>query len=231
MIFMEMILRTTATFFVLLLLARLMGKEQVSQLTFFNYITGITIGSIAAEMAGQSETPFWNGMTSLVWWTVLSVGVSLISLKSLKLKKWVDDEPSIVIKRGKIQENVLKKKRLPVEDLLMLLRLQGVFSFQEVAYAVLETNGQLSIMKTEEAKNPTKSDLGVAKKTPKKIPAAVFIDGNWMTDACHEIGVAQKTIEKQLKDSGYKNLDDVFLVQWQEDGTLYVDKKTDVKQS
>lgn len=124
----EMILRTTVTFIALLLLTRFLGKEQLSQLTMFNYITGITIGSIAADLAGQAETPFIDGMISLIIWTLLTLLVSWISLKSMRAKTLLDDEPSVVIRKGKILQRELKASRLPVEDLKMLLRLQGIRS-------------------------------------------------------------------------------------------------------
>ncbi len=89
--FWEMILRTTLSFIVLLILARLLGKKQMSQLTFFNYITGITIGSIAADIAGETETPFFNGLISLVWWSALTVLIGYIGMKSGKARVLIDD--------------------------------------------------------------------------------------------------------------------------------------------
>jgi len=143
----EIILRTTITFVALLLLTRFFGKEQLSQLTMFNYITGITIGSISADLAGQAETPFVDGMISLIMWTLLTLLVSWISLKSMRAKTLLDDEPFVVIRKGKILQRELKASRLPVEDLKMLLRLQGIFSITEVEHAILETNGELSVYK------------------------------------------------------------------------------------
>lgn len=103
----EMILRTTVTFIVLLLLTRFLGKEQLSQLTMFNYITGITTGSIAADLAGQQETPFVDGMISLIMWTLLTLLVSWITLKSMRAKMLIDDEPSVVIRKGRSCANFL----------------------------------------------------------------------------------------------------------------------------
>lgn len=84
--FWEMTLRSITSFFVLLLFARLLGKKQLSQLTFFNYVTGITIGSIAADISAESETPFFNGFISLVWWFILTILIGYIGLKSSKAR-------------------------------------------------------------------------------------------------------------------------------------------------
>ena len=140
--FWEMIVRTTVTFSVLLLLARILGKEQLSQLTFFNYITGITIGSIAGEIAAHDDTHYLNAITSLIWWSILTILVSYISLKSSRAKALVGKDSMIIIKNGKILEENLKKSRLPIGDLNMLLRIQGIFSVKDVHFAVLETNGE-----------------------------------------------------------------------------------------
>lgn len=145
--FWEMILRSTLSFIVLLILARLLGKKQLSQLTFFHYITGITVGSIAAEIASQHETPFLDGLIALIWWTVLTLLMSYISLKFPTIRTWIDDEPTIVIKDGEISTKSLKSARLHMDDVLMMLREQSIFSIQDVHYAVLETNGELSVMK------------------------------------------------------------------------------------
>src|SRR4051794_16976954 len=110
--FWEMIMRTTCAFIVLLILARVMGKKQISQLTFFHYVTGITIGSIAADIAGESRTPFLNGIISMVWWALLTMLMSYIAFKSKKARILLDDQPSVVIYEGKIVEQSLKKMRL-----------------------------------------------------------------------------------------------------------------------
>ncbi len=93
--FWEMILRTTLSFFILLILARILGKKQLGQLTFFHYITGITFGSIAAEIASQEETPFLDGIISLVWWSALTYLMTIITIKSKKARVLIDDKPTI----------------------------------------------------------------------------------------------------------------------------------------
>ena len=98
----EMLLRSTCAFFAILLLARIIGKKQLSQLTFFHYVTGITFGSIAAEISAQVETPFLDGLVSLIWWTVLTLLISFLTMKSKKARVLFDDKPMIVIQNGVI---------------------------------------------------------------------------------------------------------------------------------
>lgn len=223
----EMILRTTVTFIVLLLLTRFLGKEQLSQLTMFNYITGITIGSIAADLAGQQETPFIDGMISLIMWTLLTLLVSWITLKSMRAKTLIDDEPSVVIRKGKILQRELKASRLPVEDLKMLLRLQGIFSITEVEHAILETNGELSVYKKAANQPATKKDMQLSAKSPYYIPTQLITDGVIIERNLKELDLSQEWLMKELKRAGYEDPAQIFYAELQENGKLYIDSGND----
>lgn len=219
----DMILRTTITFSVLLLLTRLLGKEQVSQLTMFNYITGITIGSIAGELAAQRETPFVDGLISLVMWTVLTLVVSWVTLKSMRAKTLLDDEPSVVIRNGKILQRELKSSRLPVEDLRMLLRLQGIFSVSEVEHAILETNGELSVYKKSANQPATKKDVKASLTPPYYIPTQIITDGIVIQRNLKELGLTEEWLLKELKKAGYRDPAQIFYAELQDNGKLYID--------
>ncbi|WP_413024678.1 DUF421 domain-containing protein [Peribacillus frigoritolerans] len=224
--FFEMILRATASFIVLLILTRLLGRKQLSQLTFFNYITGITIGSIAADIGGESETPFFNGLTSLVWWSFLTFLVSYLGLKSSKVRVIIDGEPIIVIKEGKIFEEELKKLRLNMDDLSMLLREQNVFSVQDVANATFEPNGKLSIMLKPENQPVTKKNQNVLTVKPMYIPMELVVDGKVVEKNLKESGISKEWLKNQLENFKV-NMKDVFYVELQKDGSLYIDKRGD----
>lgn len=116
-------------------------------MTYFNYITGITIGAVAASITIDTSIDMVDAFVSLIGWSVLTILVGFINLKSPKARIILDGEPTIVIKDGKILEKALKGEKLNMDDLSMLLREQSIFSIQEVNYAVLEPNGQLSVLK------------------------------------------------------------------------------------
>lgn len=141
----EMILRTTVTFIVLLLLTRFLGKEQLSQLTMFNYITGITIGSIAADLAGQQETPFIDGMISLIMWTLLTLVVSWITLKSMRAKTLIDDDPSVVIRKGKIlRKSSMPSSRKTANSILIAAMTIDLFAMSEGIFLFLRISSEIS---------------------------------------------------------------------------------------
>ena len=223
----EMILRTTVTFIALLLFTHFLGKEHLSQLTMFNYITGITIGSIAADLAGQAERPFIDGMISLIIWTLLTLLVSWISLKSIRAKTLLDDEPSVVIRKGKILQRELKASRLPVEDLKMLLRLQGIFSITEVEHAILETNVELSVYKKSANQPATKKDMQLPTKPRYYIPTQLITDGVIIERNLVELGLSKDWLLKELKKAGYQEPDQIFYAELQENGKLYIDSGND----
>jgi len=225
--FLEMLVRTTVTFMVLLLLARILGKEQLSQLTFFNYITGITIGSIAGELVAHDDTHYLNAITSLIWWSILTLIVSYISMKSRKAKELLDDKPMIVIKEGKILEKELKKSRLPVGDLTMLLRLQGIFSVKDVHFAVLETNGELSIFKKVAQQGATKQDVKAQIETPKYMPTTIIEDGKILKGNLPGLNLTEEWVMKQVKKHGVNSAQQVFYAEIDSDGSVYMDLRDD----
>lgn len=223
--FWEMILRTSIAFIVLLILARLMGKKQISQLTFFHYVTGITIGSIAADIAGESETPFVNGVIAMVWWALLTILMNFLSFKSKKARIALDDQPTIVMYEGKIIEQSLKKLRLHLNDLNMMLREQGIFSVKEVEYAILETNGKLSVLKKSQHEPATKQDVKAATPKPKYIPTEIIADGILLIENLAELNLNEEWVLTQLKKQGVGRVEQVFYAEIQTDGSLYIDLK------
>lgn len=221
--FWETLLRTTLAFMVLLIMARLMGKEQVSQLTFFHYVTGITIGSIAAEIAGQYETPFADGIIAMIWWAALTLLMSYIALKSKRARVILDDKPTIIMFEGKIIEEAMKKSRLHLDDLNMMLREQSIFSIKDVQYAILETNGNLSVLKKAGLEPATKKDVNAPVTEPKYIPSEIISDGKIVKKNLIELNLTEEWVYDQLKKQGIGKVEQVFYAEIQMDGSLHVD--------
>lgn len=223
--FVEMLVRTSCAFFAILLLARIIGKKQLSQLTFFHYITGITFGSIAAEISAQVETPFLDGLVSLIWWTVLTLLVSFIALKSEKARVLFDDKPTLVIENGVILNDQLKKARLHTDELAMLLREQSIFSFDEVLHAVFETNGELSVQKKPLARTATKEDVNVTAPAPQFLPTELIADGQINTKNLTDLQLTEEWLLKKLAKKNIHDIEKVYYVQVLENGSLYISIK------
>ena len=223
--FWEMIVRTVLSFAALLLLTRLLGKKQMSQLTFFHYITGITIGSIAANIAGESETPFWNGMVSLAVWTLLTVLLSFITLKWGGSRVILDNQPTIVIRDGRIDEQAMKSVQLHLDDLNMMLREAGVFTAKDVQYAVLETNGALSVLQKVQQLPATKKDVKAGGGPPQYMPSEIIADGRVNRKNLRLYGLNEEWLLEEIGKHGVSRSDQVFFAQLLEDGTLDVTLK------
>lgn len=225
--FFEMIIRTTGSFFAILILARIIGKKQLSQLTFFHYVTGITFGSIASEIAAQAETPFFDGLVSLIWWTILTLIISYLSLKSKKMRVLFDDKPMILIYDGVINPTNLKKSRLHTDELTMLLREQSIFSLDEVQFAVFETNGELSVMKKSAMSTATKQDVKAGTTPYQYMPTELISDGKIITENLLELNLTEDWLLKKLRKKNIQDVADVYFAQVLENGSLYVSLRSD----
>ena len=147
MTFAWVLIRTFAAFVALFCMVRLVGKQQLSQLTVFDFISGISIGSLAATAASDLAVG-WEAWVALLVWTALTLLSAKLALHSRKLRKFLDGEPTILVHRGKILERNLGKVRYTVDDLRAQLRAQNAFALGDVEYAILETTGELSILKS-----------------------------------------------------------------------------------
>lgn len=226
--YLQIAVETIITFFVLLTLTRLLGMKQLSHLTFFNYVTGITIGSIAANMVTQNSIDYLKELTSLVVWCALTTLIGYISLKSGKIRVILDGQPTIVIKKGKIDKKALLKSKINIDDLTMMLRQYQIFSITEVDYAILEPNGILSILKKPEYQGTQKYDLKIYPSSPKIIPTEIITDGKLIKRNLLEIGKSKDWLYSELKKANIKSIEEVFYAEIQTNGKLYIQKIDDV---
>lgn len=229
--FWEMIVRTTLSFFALLVLARILGKKQLGQLTFFHYTTGITFGSIASEIASQAETPFLDGLISLIWWSVLTYFMTILTIKSVKARVLIDDRPSILIQNGLVLESALKKSRMHMDELTMMLREQAIFSVKDVHYALLETNGKLSVLQTTSEQVATKQDVKADITPASYIPTELISDGTIIYKNLVELDLTEDWLMKKLKKQNVDTVSNVFFAQIQTNGSLYISLKDKARQA
>lgn len=221
----EIIIKSISTFFILLLLAKLLGKKQLSQLTYFNYVTGITIGSIAANVMNVVGDTAIDELIALITWGILTYLTGFITTKSHKLEKIIDGEPNILIKNGKIQMAALKKIRMNITELVMMLREKDIFNINEVDYAILEINGKLSVLKKVKYRNVTNNDLNIPITKPKYMPTQVILDGRLISKNLKEVGISKMWLLKELRKKNIKKISNVIYTEITNDGSLFVDTK------
>lgn len=154
-------LRSIISFIGLLVLTRLMGRKYLSELTYFDHIVSITIGSIVASVAVDRSVNTIDGIIATITWSIFPILVGYISLKNLFFRKIVDSEPLIIIQNGTINDKNMAKSRYHIGDLLMQLRQRNIFDITEVEFAILEPNGDLSVLKKSQYNTVTPKDLNI----------------------------------------------------------------------
>lgn len=210
-------------FFTLLILTRALGKQQISQLTFFDYVYGITIGSIAASLTTDLSSKAWPHWVGLITWAGAVFLLQIVSVKSRRFAKYVIGEPTIVIMNGKIVEKAMKKMRYNADDLLEQLRIKSVFDISEVEYAILETNGNLSILKKPELLPLTPKDMNIKARST-GIGIELIYSGKILEQNLKQIDKDKAWLKAQLKKYKVKDPADVFLAVVNQNGKLNVFK-------
>ena len=205
----EVSIRCLISLLVLFLVTKLLGKKQVSQLSLFDYVIGISIGNFAAEIDVSLDEPFIYGVLAMVIFGIVAYFVSLLTRKSFILRRLIIGTPTPIIQHGKILEKNLKKVKLDINDLLEECRNNGYFDISQIEYALMEANGKLSVLPKGEYMPPTIKDL---KLKPQKqgLCANVIIDGKVMDRNLKEINKDEKWLLKELKIKGYP-LEDILL--------------------
>lgn len=217
-------IRSIVTIVVLFLLAKVMGKKQISQLNLFDYIVGITIGSVAADISLDLNKSFLDGVICMLVFGLTGALVSYVTLKSIKLRRFFTGTPSIIIENGKIIEEGLKKVKFDINDLMEELRGAGYFNIDEVAYAVMETNGKISFLPKDGDKPVTKKDMDL-KIIPSSLVANIIIDGKIMMNNLKAMNKDEKWLSHELKVLGYKDLDEILLATLDSNDKIMVYKK------
>nr|WP_318036155.1 DUF421 domain-containing protein [Halobacillus amylolyticus] len=176
----ELLLRVALSFLVLFSLARIMGRKEISQMTFFNFVSAIAIGTIAGSLAVSQDLSIRNGVIALVGWAFFTIVIGFIDIKSKQARKVTSGDPLIVIKDGQIMVNSLRKSRLDMDTLNTMLRQHNTFKIEDVDYAIFETNGKLSVVKKDTKQPLTKGDMNILNTRSRIYPIAteVISDGS-----------------------------------------------------
>ncbi|AOR23709.1 DUF421 domain-containing protein [Clostridium taeniosporum] len=220
------LVRAIIGFFSLLIFAKILGKQQISQLSFFDYVLGITIGSIAATLTTDLSSRAWPHFIGLLVWAILGYIMEFITLKWRYASKYIDGEPTIIIMNGKIMENALRKMKYKVSDIMALLRNKDVFDLSQVDFAIIEPNGQLSVLKKPQYEPLTPKDMNII-KPPSGISTELIYDGILMHQNLKQLNKTEKWLMDQLKMYQIKDVSEVFLATLTPSGSLYIDKYDD----
>lgn len=206
----QVVLASLFSAVVLFLIAKVIGHKQVAQLEFFDYITGITIGSIAAELATTLDKPWWKPTISMLVFGSITVALSVITRRFARSRKFINGTPTIIMNDGKLYRENMKKAKLELSEFLLLCRQEGYFSLGDIQTSVFEYNGKLSILPVSAKRPLNPEDMGLNPK-PEHIGTEIIMDGRVMGDNLKRKGLNDDWLRKELKKQGYKSAKEIFL--------------------
>lgn len=211
---------------VLFIIAKILGKKQIAQLEFMDYVLGISIGSIAAEMATDiGEKPFYYYIIAMSIYFILDLIISLLARSAPNLKHFFKGKPLTVIYEGELVYKNIKRGKIDVNDIIALARIQGYFDLSDIAYAIFENNGQLSIMPKANQKPTVAEDIDL-KLPPASLPYYMVIDGVISYSSLRELKKDEKWLYNKLNVKTKADLENILLAIYnQEEDTMNISKK------
>lgn len=220
----NVVLASLGSVIVLFLLTKLMGYRQMSQLSMFDYINGITIGSIAAEMATSLEDDFLKPLIAMVIYGGVAILISVITSKSIKFRRIISGKSLILYDNQKLYQDNLKKSKLDIDEFLIQCRNNGYFNLSDIQTAILESNGKISFLPVSSKRPANPQDLNL-KPQEESIKINVILDGKILDENLKETGNDEVWLRKQLKSQKDIKLSDVFLATCDRNNKLQIFKR------
>lgn len=207
--FVKVVLASLLSYAALFVCAKLVGRKQIAQLNFIDYITGITIGSIAAELATELEAPMRPliamGVYALATWAMAQVG-----MRCMRARKFIDGTPTIILRGGKLYRENMNKAKLDLSEFMVMCREQGYFSLSDIDTAIFEYNGKLTILPVSARRPATPQDMGLSPQQ-ETISVEVIMDGRILGENLHRMRLDETWLARQLRAQGIRDARDVFL--------------------
>ncbi|KON89391.1 membrane protein [Sporosarcina globispora] len=202
-------------------MAKLLGKTQITQITPFDFISAIVLGELVGNALYDQETGIPEIFFAVAVWGTLIYATEILTQKFKRARKLLEGEPSIVIKKGRIVYEELKKNHLDINQLQHLLRSKDVFSIRECEYAILETDGTVSALKKPLYSTPTIQDLNLPLNKI-ELPVTLILDGEVVWDNLKSINWDERKLNNEIKNIGVHNVKDVLYAEWKKGEALHV---------
>lgn len=215
--FVYVIILSVVSIAVLFVITKIIGYRQISEMSFFDYVVGITIGSVAAEMATNIDIEWWKGITAMVVYGGIGVLLSILTQKSINAREFIAGKPIILMKNGNIIRKNLKKARIEVDDLLASARINGYFNLSDIDNAIMENTGKISFQPVAKKRQLNPDDFNFSPER-EGLFVNVIMDGKIVDENLSVAGVTKKELENMLKAKGDK-LSDIML------GTIDIKKQ------
>ncbi|MCL7745826.1 DUF421 domain-containing protein [Halalkalibacter alkaliphilus] len=212
--FFHLTLELFVGFFALLVMTKVLGKSQITQLTPFDFISALVLGELVGNAIYDKDIGLHYVLYAVVVWGTLIYTIEMITQKMRKSRPWLEGTPSIIISQGKIQYEELKKNKLDLDQLLHLLRDKGVFSVREVEYGILETNGAVNVMRKQPLDYPVNRDLQIPAQDV-YLPVLLILDGEVIEEGLAKINKERSWLIDELLNRGIEGPSAVLFAEWQ----------------
>lgn len=219
-IWVEVTLRTLSAVSILFIMTKILGKRQISQLSLFEYITGISIGNIAAYISLDTDNQWYLGLLAMSVWVLVSVAIEYATMRSKKIRDIIDGKGTVLVEKGTILEKNMWKERVTLDEFLEKMRSKSIQSLADVEFAVMEANGDITFLLKKEQQPLTAAALGWAVQ-PERQPQNIVMDGIVIEDALRHAGFDRVWLNKQLAAKGIQ-LEDVYLAQVDDAGVVTI---------
>ncbi|WP_442600323.1 DUF421 domain-containing protein [Neobacillus sp. D3-1R] len=216
-IFSELVVGYVALF----ILAKILGKTQITQITTFDFISAVVLGELVGNALFDEEIGIKKILFAVMIWGTLIYTTEIITQKFKRVRKTLEGEPSIVIRKGKIDYKQLKINKLDINQLQHLLRSKDIFSIRECEFAILETDGTISVLRKPSFENPTNQDLNLPLK-PVHLPISLVLDGELVRDNLQLVQWDEHKLLQEMKPYGISKLNEVLYAEWKEGEALHV---------
>jgi uncharacterized membrane protein YcaP (DUF421 family) len=222
----ETMLRTLLAFTIMMLIARILGKPTIAQMTYHDFVAAITLGAITANISFNNTINIWNLLTATLTFTGIAYLLMIFAMKNRKLRNWFSGKPTVLIQEGKILENNMRKLKITLDTLNQELREKNIFNIQEVQYAVLELNGSISVLRTPDSMPVTRKDLHLSIRSKDAFPIELVMDGNIIGTNLEENDLTKDWLLSQVENKGL-SIENINYAVISSNGNIYFDEYKD----
>lgn len=224
--FVKIIISSVISIIALFFSTKVIGNKQMSELSMFDYINGITIGSIAAEMATEMDRDVYYPLIAIAVYTVIMWFISFVSEKNIKGRRFFAGRSIILMENGKIYQKNFKTAKIDINDFLTQSRINGYFNLDDIDTAILEQNGKISFLPKSDARPLSPRDINLSPEQ-ERLMKVVILDGNIMHENLKRTGNDMRWLENELHKQKIGSINDVYVAECDNNNQLYVHKKTD----
>lgn len=209
-------------FFSLFFLTKLLGRMTITQITTFDFISALVLGELVGNALYDHEIGLTEILFAVAFWGILIFSTEILTQKNIRIRGFLEGKPALVVYKGKIQYDVMKKNHLDIDQLQHLLRAKDAFSLREVEYAILETNGTVSVLKKADYATPTRADHKMSANPP-ALPITFISDGRLLRENLTLSGFNETWLQKELHKKGIRHYSQVLYAEWGEGDSLHVE--------